>query len=117
MLFVEQPGIVFKVEPRSLVLSLWKVNDTALLMQRFYESPLGALQDLKQALPKARALHEAKRWLRELTAAERDARVKDLPGGGRGRIEPLARPPVSPALRPYAHPYYWAAFILIGDPY
>src|SRR5262249_8043145 len=98
---------------RSLVLSLWEVSDdsTALLMQRFYQNLLGRRQGLSKPLPKAVALDEAKRWLRELTAGE----VADLT---RSRPRP-DRPPAAtaaPAPRSYDHPYYWAGFILIGDP-
>jgi hypothetical protein len=57
---------------RSLVLSQWKVDDraTALLMTRFYQNLLGRRAGLSGPLPKAEALDEAKRWLRELTADE-----------------------------------------------
>jgi CHAT domain-containing protein len=40
-------------------------------------------------MPKARALYEAKRWLRDATDAE-------------GR-------------KPFAHPAYWAGLVLLGD--
>ena len=56
---------------RSLVVSLWKVEDTAaaLLMQRFYENRWGYYADersgrIAEPLPKAEALAEAKAWLR-----------------------------------------------------
>jgi CHAT domain-containing protein len=39
-------------------------------------------------------------------------RLAELPRGGE-RERLLAVPAM---VRPYAHPYYWAAFILIGDP-
>jgi CHAT domain-containing protein len=70
---------------RSLLVSLWKVDDkaTSLLMTRFY----GNLWQEK--MPKAAALREAKQWLRG---------YEDEPGH-----------------RPYDHPYFWSAFILIGD--
>src|SRR5262249_36374757 len=57
---------------QSLVLSLWKVDDqaTALLMTRFYQDLLGRRAGLTGPLPKAEALDEAKRWLRELTGDE-----------------------------------------------
>jgi CHAT domain-containing protein/Tfp pilus assembly protein PilF len=81
---------------RSVLVSLWKVDDTAtsLLMRRFYENRLGRYDDPRgqgagEAMSKARALQEAKRWLREYT---------DEYGN-----------------RPYEHPYFWSAFILIGD--
>ena len=54
--------------PRSVCLSLWKVDDTttALLMQRFYANLLGRREGLSGAIPKA----EAKAWLRGLTRSE-----------------------------------------------
>ena len=81
---------------RSLLVSLWEVDDaaTAILMSRFYENMMGAYVDERaggvgRPMPQAFALQEAKRWLRE----QRD------PDGN----------------RPYEHPAYWAPFILIGD--
>jgi tetratricopeptide (TPR) repeat protein len=110
---------------RSLLLSLWKVDDTAtaLLMTRFYQNLLGKRDDLKAPLPKAEALRQAKQWLRELPRAEVARLAGDLARGElRASEEPAAKgaTPVRPTLprgdTPFAHPYYWAAFILIGDP-
>ena len=55
---------LFAKGARSLVLSLWKVDDdaTALLMTRFYQNLLGARAGLKSPMPKAEALAEAKAW-------------------------------------------------------
>jgi tetratricopeptide (TPR) repeat protein len=100
----------------SVVVSLWKVDDTAtaLLMQRFYQNLLGSRTGLDQPMPKAEALGEAKQWLRELPAEQVQKLVEQLPPGERGeRVK--ARAPAGSA-KPYAHPHYWAAFILIGDP-
>jgi hypothetical protein len=49
---------LFLAGTRSLVLSLWKADDTAtpLLMQRFYQNLLGKRADLKGPLAKAEAL-------------------------------------------------------------
>jgi CHAT domain-containing protein/tetratricopeptide (TPR) repeat protein len=81
---------------RSLLVSLWKVEDraTSLLMKRFYEDRFGAYGDERGAaagtpMTKAEALREAKSWL---------ASWEDADG-----------------TRPYEHPYYWSAFILVGD--
>jgi tetratricopeptide (TPR) repeat protein len=111
---------------RSVCLSLWKVDDkaTALLMTRFYQNVLGKRSDLAKAMPKAEALQEAKRWLRNLTVEQIEG---ELAGLERGEVRPLARekgaparkealPPKSSSIKPYDHPYYWAAFVLVGDP-
>jgi CHAT domain-containing protein len=112
---------------RAVCLSLWQVDDTAtaLLMDRFYRNLLGKREDGAKALGKAAALHEAKHWLRTLSREEAlqrvaaltnsVARAKDRPLGQLLSPVPGAAPEAKDA-RPYAHPRYWAAFILIGDP-
>ncbi len=81
---------------RSLLVSLWKVEDeaTSLLMRRFYENRAGSYERERngltgQPMAKAAALREAKLWLR-------------------GYVDEQGH-------RPYEHPYYWAAFVLIGE--
>jgi CHAT domain-containing protein/tetratricopeptide (TPR) repeat protein len=108
---------------RSVVLSRWKVDDraTTLLMVRFYENLLGKRKGARPT-GRAPALDEARRWLRGL-----DRRRATLLAGGleRGQlrgteeeIPPFAgKEPALPAgARPFAHPAYWAAFVLVGDP-
>ncbi len=81
---------------RSLLVSLWNVQDQAasLLMKRFYENHWGVYEGERAgrsggAMDKAEALQEARIWLRNYV---------DESGN-----------------RLFEHPYYWAAFILIGD--
>jgi CHAT domain-containing protein/tetratricopeptide (TPR) repeat protein len=104
---------LFLAGARSLVLSQWSVDDeaTALLMVRFYQNLLGRREGLKKPLPKAEALAEAKDWLRNLSDKEARRVAGSLP---RGSAKVPATAPGRP--RPYAHPYYWAGFILVGDP-
>lgn len=80
---------------RSLLVSLWEVEDeaTSLLMRRFYENRFGSHTDERGGLaatpmPKAEALQEAKAWLRN-------------------RVDASGR-------RPYKHPFFWSAFVLLG---
>jgi len=112
---------------RSVCLSLWKVDDTAtaLLMQRFYANLLGRRPGLTAPLPKAEALREAKAWLRGLRRAEALALTAELSGGvARGKGAKARQPDELAAAnpaggdndRPYAPPYFWAAFVLAGDP-
>ncbi len=116
----------FAAGAETVVASLWRVDDaaTALLMARFYENLLGQTDasrsvfgreyEAGQPLPKLDALGEARAWLRGLDAqqAERARRGLDRSlsrAPGARRVEE----PVD-AQHPYAHPRYWAPFVLVG---
>src|SRR5205085_7306058 len=68
---------------RSVCLSLWKVDDTAtaLLMDRFYRNLLGKREDNAKPMGKARALSEAKNWLKNLSMAEAETRLGTVTKG------------------------------------
>lgn len=108
---------LFLAGARSLVLSLWKVDDTAtaLLMTRFYQNLLGKREGLDRPMPKADALREAKDWLRSLTAPEIEKLEANLAAVARGTPRERRPAGTSQAAKPFEHPYYWAAFILIGE--
>jgi len=74
-----------QVGARALLVSLWKVDDLATSL--LMERFYENLW--QRGLGKAAALKEAKSWLRDLETPD-------------GR-------------RPFAHPFYWSAFVLIGD--
>jgi len=115
----------------SLVLSLWNVDDTAtaLLMTRFYANLLGQFHDERQfvgrsyppGLPmaKAAALGEAKQWLRRQSPEEnrRVIRQMNLEESADVRVQTigLAAAADPKAAFDYSAPYYWAAFVLIGN--
>ncbi|MCG8405187.1 MAG: tetratricopeptide repeat protein [Phycisphaerales bacterium] len=118
---------------RSVILSLWKVHDlaTALLMVRFYENLLGAFEDSRrlphrsygpgEAMTKADALFEAKQWVKRNTPEQNRKALSKLgllPSKESGvRAKPGQRAGSDPPTEfDFSHPYYWAAFIQIGDP-
>jgi CHAT domain-containing protein/tetratricopeptide (TPR) repeat protein len=109
--------------------TLWAVKDlsTALLMRRFYLYHLRGVPDSPRdgPLPPAQALRRAQRWLRDEVTARmaaefclqrarqalraRDDRACRLAQDAFMRYDRMA-----PDSRPFAHPVYWAPFIVSG---
>jgi CHAT domain-containing protein len=92
-------------------------------MERFYQNLLGKREGQKAKMTKAAALAEAKAWLRTLPRDEAVKRAASLTEGvsrgkGAAKFQPPQVPPATaktePSDCPFAHPYYWAAFILSG---
>ena len=93
---------------------------TALLMSRFYENLLGKRIGLKAPMKRAAALEEAKQWLRSLERTQALALLGKLTQGVvRGPIvarSKVVEQAMAKAERPYADLFFWAGFVLIGDP-
>lgn len=89
-----------------VVSSLWAVSDagTMHLMRRFYALWRGECAD-----DPAEALRRAQQWLRERSREEIE-RAEDATRLVRRRTVPAREA----GERPFAHPFYWAAFTYIG---
>jgi CHAT domain-containing protein len=119
--YVGMPAGFILAGAAGVISSLWSVNDlsTALLMIRFYE------YHLKDGLHPAAALRKAQLWLRDVTnseLAEFFAQYKRqmtdrhtigiMPELAQEKFREYALR--DPDVRPYKHPYYWAAFAFYG---
>jgi CHAT domain-containing protein/tetratricopeptide (TPR) repeat protein len=113
-----------------VISTLWAVEDlsTMLLMEHFYQA------HLHDGLPPAAALRQAQLWLRDLTAdhlrqrfaAEREALLRQRFAAEHEALRTTHMPgdvvstqyrrfaALDPDSRPFAHPFYWAAFSFSG---
>lgn len=106
----------------AVLVSQWVVDElsTRLLFERFY-SELQRLQN--QPTPPlaatALALSRAQSYLRQITTAELAAllqRQATDPQAAATQLQFLVSTDPNPEQqRPFAHPYYWAPFFLVGD--
>jgi CHAT domain-containing protein len=101
---------------RAVCTTLTEVDDSAsvLLVTRFYQNLLGKRPGLYKPLPRAQALSEAKAWLRGLSLQEALRTIATVSGGTAFKHSPADSQRKDE--RPFAHPRYWAIFLLLGDP-
>jgi CHAT domain-containing protein/Tfp pilus assembly protein PilF len=97
---------------KAILASLWSVADdsTQLFMSRFYR-----LRKERPQLTKAAALQLAQQEMIEgklqpLTAGDKRRDTGEIPGSQKNATTYKTDPK-----KPYAHPYYWSPFILIGN--
>ncbi|MCU0545569.1 MAG: CHAT domain-containing protein [Oscillatoriaceae cyanobacterium Prado104] len=123
--FVGLPAGLLYGGASSVVSSLWKVGDvsTLLLMGKFYEN-LERFPKL-QVGDVAIALHDAQKWLRELTGEELEVLLADfqpqisqtfdlLSQSYRLIAEASLQQIRNRKPHPFANPYYWAGFTAAG---
>ena len=97
---------------KAILATLWSVADesTSLVMSEFYR-----LRKEKPELTKAEAIQQAQLAMIEgrlkPTTKEEKNRA-ELVGGGQGAS---GKPFVFDKAKPFAHPYYWSPFVLIGN--
>jgi CHAT domain-containing protein len=107
---------------KTILASLWPVSDvgTPELMTRFY-----TLRSKNPTMTKGEAFHRAQLSLVRGEKIEAPGVTKSTNGGTTGqgtRAEEFAAgvranlpPYVKDPRRPFAHPFYWAPFVLIGN--
>ena len=113
--FLGFPAAFLSAGSRSVLATLWPVDDTAtaVLVGRFYREL--SLNRLKPAF----ALREAQNWMRRLTVRElmvllRDLKSAPAPAGPVAARVRIAFRQLDPDIRPFAEPYFWAPFTISG---
>jgi CHAT domain-containing protein len=103
---------------KAVVATLWPVADesTKALMQEFYRR-----RETQPGVPKIEALRQAQLALLrgqkpagDVVAQEKRGLSEPMAERSDGSVLALPRFPLNPRA-PYAHPFYWAPFILIGN--
>ncbi len=95
---------------KSVIASLWQVadNSTSELMHNFYKN----LAENKQKITKAEAMRLAQLQL----LYDKDVTVDDIKRAGGINVKPTSPSSGKKSeSKTFAHPYYWAPFVLIGN--
>ena len=102
--FLGLPAAFLRAGAEAVICSLWRVDDlaSALLADRFYDFYLCGQR------PSA-ALQRASLWLRDVTSDELCADIAWLPTDTRAALAGLGS-----GSRPFAAPFYWAPFVVVG---
>ena len=97
---------------RSLLVTLWPVHElpTRLFMEQFYQA-------WRRGESKAAALRAAQHYVASVDLGVLEGRLRDygLPASSIAGIVRTFQA-MLPGDHPFAHPFYWGAFLLIGDP-
>ena len=114
--FIGLPAAFLQGGVPGVVGSLWEVADisTALLMIRFYQnlSSMSALDGSGVRL--VTALCAAQRWVRTLTSAEIEDQLEIHRAVLKEQSPSMNQSIPHSADRPFANPYFWAAFAFFG---
>ena len=100
-------GLAMQAGVKSALASLWAIEDvgTVILMSEFY-------QQLHSTTVKAEALREAQLRMLQQQVFVEGSRI-------RGSAVEVNLPEIAihPEARDFSHPFYWAGFTIIGNPW
>lgn len=100
-------GLAMQAGVKTALASLWRINDagTVMLMSKFYEQ-------LKSTTIKSQALRQAQMSMLHQKVAVEGNKVKGL------NVDvDLPEESVFAEVQDFTHPYYWAGFTVIGNPW
>jgi len=102
-------GLAVQAGVKSALASLWDINDggTLALMSEFYHH-----LSQPDVTIKAEALRRA-----QIALLRGQVQIEQGQLRGTGLPKPIPLPPALPGNQDFSHPYYWAAFTMIGSPW